>query len=126
MISLTKAIQDGNQYRLGKYGIPKTLGQDWLAMRATQRKIKNQVPKCLPMFASNKELQDIDIFKSQFAYWDEWTGARYHRRENPWQYMSQFDWQRMLHLPRNGAQKPIVVTGAICRSDPSTGYWHAL
>lgn len=54
-----------------------------------------------------KNSTDIDAFKSRFAYWDEWTGARFERVENP-----------------NFAN--VRNRYSVCRSNPVTGEWEEL
>lgn len=46
----------------------------------------------------------VEEFKARFAYWDEWTGARFERVENP-------DWDR------------VKDRFSVCRSNPVTGEW---
>ena len=48
-----------------------------------------------------------DVFKSQFEFWDEWSGCGFRRRTNP-------------------AVNRAYVPGSICRSNPVTGGWAAL
>ena len=47
--------------------------------------------KTLPMWPSTAELHTIELQKMQYQYWDEWTGGRYDRVENPYMNREYFD-----------------------------------
>jgi len=61
----------------------------------------------MAIFKTYEDALAIDEFKSNFEYWDEWTGSRFVRVENP--------------KPSKNA-KP----GSICRSNPVTGGWEPI
>ena len=99
-------IKAGNEYRKEKYGLPIDFGQS----REIWNRYKQSLPKTLSMFASSKEIEDIEHFKNKFHYWDEWSGSRFIRRENP-------------NLGTAKGNK--IELGTVCRSNPVTGYWEA-
>ncbi len=57
--------------------------------------------------ASAQRCRDQDSFKSHFAFWDEWTGGRYERVENP-------------------DQSKVQDQFSVCRKNAVTGEWEAL
>ena len=107
-LSYVDAIRKGTEYRLAKYGSTETIAQSY-----EKAKQYNQRPKqkTLPFFASAEELKQIDIFKAKYHYWDEWTGSRYARRENP-----DFYKLRGKAIPLN----------SVCRMNAATGYYEPL
>ena len=106
-----KSVKDGNEYRLAKYGPADTMAESFEKARIYCENKKTNAPKVLSMFALDAELKEIENFKSKFHYWDTWTGARFHREENP--YYGTLKGKNINH-------------GSICKSDPVTGYWKAL
>lgn len=106
--ALYTAIARGNAYRKEKYGPRETLEQNTARSREIYRKYREeQIPICRSAFETRKQLQDVDNFKSQFQFWDEWSGSRFVRRENP-------------------EQTDKTQPGTVCRSNPVTGFWEAL
>lgn len=80
-------------------------------------KVISNKAKCLSMFASAEELHSIDVLKSHYAIWEEWSGSRFVPRENPFMKMSSNERaQKGLY---SGNPEP----GSIIRSNPVTGYW---
>lgn len=72
--------------------------------KVARTQAKARQPICQSMFVSSADLEIVDKYKEQFGYWDEWTGGRYARVENP---------------------RPTEATdySLICRSNPVTGFW---
>lgn len=66
------------------------------------------------------ERETVDHFKARFHYWDEWSSARYVRRENP--YLDPEAWKR--DFP--GTKQPEVVYGTVVRYLPIENRWVAL
>jgi hypothetical protein len=65
-----------------------------------------------------------DVFKSQFEFWDEWTGCGFRRRTNPAVgVIKKNDSHTDVNSP--GGDRAYV-PGSICRSNPVTGGWEAL
>ena len=62
-------------------------------------------------------MMHIEVFKAKFNYWDEWTGGRFARRENPYIEMPQSEWSRNF-----SGNKPEIELNSVCRSNPVTGY----
>lgn len=56
---------------------------------------------------ANEYLRSQETFKKQFAFWDEWTGGRYERVENP-----------EAHLVKDRF--------SVCRKNAVTGEWETL
>jgi len=55
----------------------------------------------------NDHEHSCDILKKNTHYWDEWTGSRFVRIENP-------------DIFKNGNT---VKSGSVCYADPVTGKW---
>jgi hypothetical protein len=103
---LFNLIAEGDAYRLKKYGPTETMESSYIkAQKYKNWYAANLVPKCVPMLSS-KDLNAIKIFKSRFHYWDEWTGSRYERVENP-----------------EYGRKSCIKFYSVCRSCPVTGYY---
>lgn len=107
-----EAVQRGNEYRLDMYGPGKTFAESYARARqhvAWER--ENLRPKTKfywPGTEAEKQYQqDQQRFKSQFAFWDEWTGGRYERVENP-------------------DQSAVKDRFSVCRINPVTGEWEQL
>lgn len=106
--TLYAPIACGNEYREQQHGPRETLEENTSRSREMYHRYREtQVPRCCSMRETGKQLQDVDSFKSQFQYWDEWSGSRFVRRENP--------------RPNHKTQ-----SGTVCRSNPVTGFWEAL
>lgn len=60
---------------------------------------------------TSQKIQQVDLFKTKYHYWDEWTGARFVRVENP---------------AYNTSEGKDITPKSVCRVDPSTGRWHPL
>ena len=106
--ALYAPIARGNEYREAQYGPRETLEQNTARSREMYRKYREtQVPRYRSWFENSKQMQDVDTFKEQFQFWDEWSGSRFVRRENP-------------------RQTRQIQTGTVCRSNPVTGFWEAL
>ena len=71
------------------------------------------------MFPSGKQLQVIDLYKAGFSYWDEWSGGRYVRRENPFKLFDTLQWRRMF----GEVHRPIIELNSVVRSCSHTGIW---
>lgn len=99
------AIRKGNEYRLNKYGPTETIAESYARARqhvAWER--ENIKPKINPNKGSREWCKQQDEFKSRFAFWDEWTSARYDRVENP-------------------DQSKVKDRFSVCRSNAVTGEW---
>jgi hypothetical protein len=106
--TLYAPIARGNEYREQQHGPRETLEENTRRSREMYRAYREtQVPRCRSMFEKGKQLQDVDSFKSQFQYWDEWSGSQFVRRENP-------------------RQTDRTQPGTVCQSNPVTGFWEAL
>lgn len=119
--SLLDPIRQGEQYRLEQYGPPDTFHESFVRARKIHQNYRaNNLAKCLPMMARSRDLANIDRFKMKFQYWDEWTGSRYVRRENPYLAISDLTKNRVLtHFPE-------INIGTICRPNHVTGYWETV
>lgn len=105
------AIRKGDEYRLKKYG--NTNG--WVPLnyeKWKQLKEDRTAKTCI------KTPQQKDVYKASFEFWDEWTGGRYKRIRNPFIKMRNVEFK-----DKYGINKPEVVLGSICRSNPVTGEW---
>jgi hypothetical protein len=107
-----QTIQLGNEYRKNKYGPEETFAESYArARRHVAWERENLKPKTKFYWpwteASAQWCKDQDSFKSHFAFWDEWTGGRYERVENP-------------------DQSKVKDRFSVCRSNPVTGEWEAL
>lgn len=71
-------IRKGNEYRHEKYGAPLSLSEDWVKTQEKRKAMKALRPDPITMTCEEKE-----AFKAGFGKWDEWTGARFSRRDNP-------------------------------------------
>lgn len=109
-------VKAGNAYR-------RELYKDYVEPKY----VKPAQPKTLSMFAKVSELHEIERQKMQYQYWDEWTGGRFHRVENPYMDPSYFNkHHRTNPVIGNITHKDFlsqVKMGAILRSNPVTGYW---
>ena len=110
--SWIEAIRRGNEYRLAKYGPAETFAESYRRARSHVAWERDNIkPKTQFYWPWTEESADhcrhIDIFKSKYAYWDEWTGGRYERVENP-------------------DQSNVSDRYSVCRSNPVTGEWHEL
>jgi hypothetical protein len=106
------AVRKGNEYRRAKYGPPETMAESYARARrqvAWEREhIKPKTKFYWPWDARCAEIdKHTEVFKSQFAFWDEWTGGRYQRVQNP-------DLSNVKDLY------------SVCRSNPITGEWEKL
>lgn len=108
---IRNAIRAGNEYRLQKYGPPETFTESLQKAKEYNEWKKLNTPKSFPFFATEKDLTELTNFKNKFHYWDEWSGSRFCRVENP-----NF---------KSPAGKDIMI-GSVCRSNPVTGYWEAI
>lgn len=124
--AMCDAVKKGNAYRLEKYGPPETFSESLIITRKIIAERQANQPKCLSMFASKEELRAIDTLKMQYQYWDEWTGGRFARRENPFldhKYYERYESDNKIaykHFIKN------VKFGQVIRSNPVTGYWDPL
>lgn len=83
-------------------------------------------------FKTQKECEEQDALKMQYQYWDEWTGARFARRENSYMDKEYFDKHHRLYS--NGSLSRIahkefcknVKIGEVIRSNPVTGNWEPI
>lgn len=103
-----EAVRRGNEYRLAKYGPGETFAESYARARqhvAWER--ENLRPKISPIKNSEEWCKHQEFFKSHFAYWDEWTGGRYERVENP-------------------DSSKVRDRFSVCRSNPVTGEWEEL
>lgn len=107
-----EVVQRGNEYRLDTYGPDETFAESYARARqhvAWER--ENLHPKTKFYWpwteASKQACKDRDSFKATFAFWDEWTGGRYERVENP-------------------DQSKVRDRFSVCRSNAVTGEWEAL
>jgi len=118
-----ESVRKGDAYRLEKYGPPETFSENLKRSRKIYSDYReNNIPKCRSMFETSSQTKEIENFKMKFHYWDEWTGGRFARRENPYMKMSDTEWHRSMGLVR----RPNIEMKTICRSNPVTGYWEAL
>ena len=108
------SIKLGNEYRKEKYGnsegwVPLNV-EAWAEEHASQNPSREIFSDTI-----------VELFKASFEFWDEWTGSRYARVENPHQKLSDFQFKQKF-----GAHKrPKIVPGTICRKEPN-GIWKAL
>lgn len=110
--NMIEQYKKGVEYRKAKYGTPETFYESYLrARKHVEWERENIKPKTRFYWPWTKESDDyckeIDSFKSHFAYWDEWTGSRYERVENP-------------------DQSRVTDMYSVCRSCPVTGTWYSL
>jgi hypothetical protein len=116
------SIKEGNQYRLEKYGKPLSIIEDMKKCQQQQKDYyKNQVPHSRPFFEKNCESKKIEQYKAKFDYWDEWTGSRYERRDNPYKKMTKSELEK-LEIYHIKEIKPY----SVCRSNPVTGNWEEI
>ena len=84
-------------------------------------------PKCLPMWPSDAQCREIESQKMKYQYWDEWTGGRYDRVENPYMNRSYFEeHHRMNDVVANVAYREFmdnIKYDEVIRSNAVTGYW---
>jgi hypothetical protein len=82
----------------------------------------------LKIFNESKTDQPIEEklqLKRVSMYWDEWSGSRYVRRENPIMKMSENEWRLSGYY--NGKPKSeLEFIDQITRSNPVTGEWSIL
>ena len=126
------AVKKGNEYRAAKYP-PNPISSRGQAQAYNKWYRENLKPKALSMFATREELQEIDKFKAKFHYWDEWSGGRFIRAENPDYLRSKTNitpgsvWRFILtENPYYLRSKTDITPGSVCRSIPSTGYYEAV
>lgn len=103
-----EAIHKGNKHRLDKYGSTETISESYASARqhvAWER--ENIMTKINPLKGSNEWCRQQDEYKARFAFWDEWTGGRYDRVENP-------------------DQSKVRDRFAVCRMNAVTGEWEEL
>ena len=108
------SIKLGNECHKEKYGnsegwVPLNM-KAWAEEHASQNPSKEQISTIV-----------IEMFKASFEFWDEWTGSRYARIENPYKGMTDFQFGRKF----DGRKRPQIVPGTICRKEPN-GFWKAL
>ena len=103
ILNAVDAVKAGNEYRAEKFGHESPDSERLVALRKSQKNERQYQPNKL------KNIDDINAFKNEFAYWDEWTGSRYVRRLNP----NPKRIKRGLEVPRKGT----------CRSNAVTGEW---
>jgi hypothetical protein len=119
---MISSVKKGNEYRLEKYGKPLTFFEDIKKCRQSRKEYyEDQVPKSKPFFEKLENCIKAEQYKAKFNYWDEWTGSRYERRENPYMYMRYIELER-LGIYHINEIKP----DSVCRSNPVTGYWEEL
>lgn len=91
---------------------------------------ENLQSQCQPFFRSQESLQAEDALKMHYQYWDEWTGSRYERVENPYLDKDYFvKHHKMLPTLAKHLHKEFVKTvqmGKVLRSNPVTGFWEPL
>jgi len=104
-------VKAGNQYREEKYGKPMGFVESYKHSREIWERHKNSQPATLSMFASSRQIENIENFKNRFQYWEEWSGSRFILRENP-----NFD------TPEGRK----IQIGTVCRSNPVTGFWECV
>lgn len=85
----------------------KSWYEDWKKTREWVAQQKEKKPEHAPMFPSAEYSKKVDKFKQQFGYWDEWTGSRFERRQNP-------------------CPDASTDLKAVCRSNPATGFWEPI
>lgn len=88
-----------------KKAVYDSFAKSYAKARAHQKAYWEAIPRQVSQ--SPEAMKARDLFKSKFGYWDEWSGSRFVRRENP-------DPQTYTDLK------------AVCRSCPVTGEWKPL
>jgi len=120
-------IAAGNAYRREVRGDPKENAERDLALQKAHR--ESCRAKTMPMIVSSALLDSIEKEKAHYGYWDNWTGGRFERVENPYLNLEP-------HKARPGIAKEIVTLIkqkrivvdylSIIRVDPVTGNWKGL
>lgn len=110
--SWIQAVKLGSAYRLKKYGSEETISESYASARKhvvwEQENIHTKTKFYWPWTNESAEYcKQQDDFKSHFAFWDEWTGSRYERIENP-------DFTK------------VKDRFSVCRSNAVTGEWEKL
>ena len=116
-------IHKGNAHRLSTNPDPEVIAK---AKEAHRAKYLAEQAVCVPIFVGQHDLDGIDRFKETFEYWDEWSGGRFVRRENPVAAMNLREYIQSSYSRDDDTKLPTIVPGTICRSNPVTGYYEAL
>lgn len=116
-------VHKGNVHRASTNLDPEVIAQAKVAHRA---KHLAEQAVCVSMFCGQSDSNGVDRFKETFEYWDEWSGGRFVRRENPIASMTVREFLASDYSRETDTRLPIIVPGTICRSNPVTGYHEAL
>lgn len=116
-----EAVCAGNIYRKAKYGNSDTFKESY----DKARNVKPNKPDSLPFYRTEEVIEMQSAVKMRYQFWDEWTGSRYERVENPFISKDYFSKHNrvygavadMLHK----AFMDSVMLGAVIRNDPVTG-----
>jgi len=114
---LLKPVREGNAYR-ATLPKPKYSGSLADTKKLVAKQKAEQTPIMCTLSAEQKEL-----YKASFAYWDEWTGARFARRESPYLHMDENEWAKSVLAK---FKQPKITAKSICRSNPVTGGWQPI
>ena len=115
-------VQQGDAYRGYAYGRAKTAAELYAA---EQINIARNKESCRTKQCTRTD-QQTNNFKLEFHFWDEWTGGRFERQENPIIQMTNREFLKSCWRGPGVIEKPTVVAGSICRSTPATGEWKAI
>ena len=115
-----EAVRRGNAYRQEKGHVNDSISESFQKAKEATIKYVASLPK-----RKQGHIQQDD-FRLKFQFWDEWTGARYVRRENPITHMDNYEFIKSPWSNEFRRLKPKVEMGSICRSCPVTGDWVAL
>jgi hypothetical protein len=115
-------VQCGDAYREDIYGRADTFEESYAAAREMVKRHKETL---LPKKCTRTPRQN-DSFRLTFHYWDEWTGGRFQRCENPIVGMTDREFVKSCWSQVGDTKKPLVEIGSICRVTVITGEWTAI